>query len=454
MEWLSMLAQSKTLIVSCSDSESQVGAPILHLPLTIWEPPQLRHLELDTSFAVNPPSMKLKLNGTNLSGSDLLVIGTLQWLEVLKLENAFHEKVWEVVEGGFYRLRLLVLKDKRLERLEAYADSFPCLEHLVLRCCECLEDISTSFGEIVCFKSIEMDRFSHRPSIVASARIIQENLKKNYGKENFETLIVSSSDSESQVGAPILHLPSTIWESPQLRHLELGASYVVNPPSMVKKNLQTLSWVGPTHCRKEVYSSFPNIKKLKIFCKEELEPNHIGGSSSKHIIFDKLDYLDRLKSLTISVSVGCIVTFPERFIFPSQLKKLKLSGTNLSGWDLTVIGSLPRLEVLKLENVFHEKVWEVAEGEFYRLRLLVLEDKKLERFEAYTNCFLCLEHLVLKCCECLEEIPSSFGEILYLQSIEMDRISHRPSIIASARDIQEKLKNFGKENFEVRRKQL
>ncbi|XP_031097789.1 putative late blight resistance protein homolog R1B-17 isoform X2 [Ipomoea triloba] len=270
---------------------------------------------------------------------------------------------------------------------------------------------------------------------------------------NLQTLIVSGSDNESQVGAPTLHLPSTIWESPQLRHIELDTSYTVNPPSMVKENLQTLSWVAPapTHCKKTVYSNFPNIKILKIFYKVDLEASQISGSSSNCFILDKLDYLGRLKSLTISVSVGCIVSLPEKCIFPLQLKKLKLSDTNLSGRDLTVIGMLQWLEVLKLENALHEKVWKVAEGGFYRLRLLVLKDKKLERLEAYTDSFPCLEHLVLKCCECLEEISSSFGEIFCFKSIEMDRFSHRPSIVASARDIQEKLKkNFGKENFEIK----
>nr|GLL45292.1 putative late blight resistance protein homolog R1B-17 isoform X1 [Ipomoea trifida] len=183
----------------------------------------------------------------------------------------------------------------------------------------------------------------------------------------------------------------------------------------------------------------------------DLEASQISGSSSNCFSLDKLDYLGQLKSLTISVSVGCIVTLPDRCIFPLQLKKLKLSGTNLSGRDLTVIGTLQWLEVLKLENAFHEKVWEVAEGGFYRLRLLVLKDKKLERLEAYTDSFPCLEHLVLRCCECLEEICSSFGEIFCFKSIEMDRFSHCPSIVASARDIQEKLKkNFGKENFEIK----
>ncbi|XP_019189572.1 PREDICTED: putative late blight resistance protein homolog R1B-17 isoform X2 [Ipomoea nil] len=267
---------------------------------------------------------------------------------------------------------------------------------------------------------------------------------------NLQTLIVSGSESESQVGAPIVHLPSTIWESRQLRHLELGTCYAVNPPSMVKENLQTLSWVGPTHCRKEVYSSFPNMKKLKIFCKEDSEPSHTGGSSSKRIILDKLGYLYGLESLTISVCIGSFVTLPERCMFPLRLKKLRLSGSCVSGWDLKVIGRLKCLKVLKLENVFHEEVWRVCEGEFDELNFLFLEDKILKRLEAVEYSFPLLERISLRFCNCLEEIPSSFGEIFCLKSIDLDRCS-RPSIIASAKDIQEKLKkNFGKENFEIK----
>ncbi|XP_031098870.1 putative late blight resistance protein homolog R1C-3 [Ipomoea triloba] len=267
---------------------------------------------------------------------------------------------------------------------------------------------------------------------------------------NLQTLVVCGSDGESQLGVPTLHLPSTIWESPQLRHLELGTLYTVDPPSVVKKNLQTLSWVGQTHCRKEVYSNFPNIKKLKIFCKEDLEPSHIGGSSSKDIILDNLDYLVQLKSLTISVSVGCIVTFPERCPFPSQLKKLSLSGTNISGWDLTVIGSLQCLEVLKLENAFHEEVWRVAEGGFYGLKLLLLEAKKLRRLEACPNAFPFLKHLILRCCHYLEEIPNSFGKKCFLESIELDSCCC-PSIVTFVKDIQEKQnKEYSKANFEIK----
>ncbi|XP_019198217.1 PREDICTED: putative late blight resistance protein homolog R1B-17 [Ipomoea nil] len=167
---------------------------------------------------------------------------------------------------------------------------------------------------------------------------------------NLQTLVVSSS------GAPSVHLPSSIWKPLQLRHLELGNLYIVDPPSMVKENLQSLSCVVRSiHCRKEVYDKFPNIKKLKIFLKDDTDASPTHGSCSNPIILDNFANLKGLDKLSISISTGCIATLPE--LYPSGLKKLKLSGTNMSEKDLTIIATLRELRVLKLENAFHGTVW-------------------------------------------------------------------------------------------------
>nr|GME05268.1 putative late blight resistance protein homolog R1A-10 [Ipomoea batatas] len=92
---------------------------------------------------------------------------------------------------------------------------------------------------------------------------------------------------------------------------------------MDKDNMQTLSWVCPTHCRTGVYCRFPNIEKLKVFV-----------FCNNTIILDNLEYLEHLERLSISVSLGCVVTLPKPSMFPSQLKKLRLNGTNLSERDL------------------------------------------------------------------------------------------------------------------------
>nr|GMD82786.1 putative late blight resistance protein homolog R1A-4 [Ipomoea batatas] len=249
---------------------------------------------------------------------------------------------------------------------------------------------------------------------------------------NLQTLVVSGN--ESQAGASTVHLPSKIWESPQLRHLELGNSYTVDPPSINKKSFQTLSWVSPTYCRKEIYNKFPKLKALKIFLKDELELNCTCGSCSNPIILDNLGYLRGLEELTISVSIDCNVTLQNRSMFPSLLKKLRLSGLNLSERHLTVIGMLPRLEVLKLENSFHGKVWEVSNGGFLQLEFLFLEAKNLEQLKANKYSFPYLQHLGLRFCYCLEEIPQSFAHIYDLQSIELKQCS--PSVVAAAKQIR------------------
>ncbi|XP_019177084.1 PREDICTED: putative late blight resistance protein homolog R1A-4 [Ipomoea nil] len=252
---------------------------------------------------------------------------------------------------------------------------------------------------------------------------------------NLQTLVVSGSN-EFQPRRPAVHLPSTIWELPQLQHLELHNAYAIDPPIAVKDNMQTLSWVCPTHCRMEVYRRFPNIKKLKmfVFC-------------SKPIMLDNLDYLECLERLTISVSFGCVVSLPKPSMFPSQLKKLRLNGTNLSEKDLMVIGMLPQLEVLKLKNAFQGEIWEVAKGGFHRLKFLLLEDKKLKQWIAEEDSFMfqCLERLVLKFCYCLKEIPQIMEDIPSLELIELEQCGS--SVEASAKHIHQFRHELGQENF-------
>nr|GMD79993.1 putative late blight resistance protein homolog R1A-4 isoform X1 [Ipomoea batatas] len=255
---------------------------------------------------------------------------------------------------------------------------------------------------------------------------------------NLETLVVSGN------GAPTFHLPSSIWKPPNLRHLEIGNSYMVDPPSADKKNLQTLSWVvRPIHCRKKVYSKFPKIKNLKIFLKDDIEPTHIRGCCSNPIILDHFDCLEGLEKLSISVSIGCNAALPEECMYPSRLKKLKLSGTNISQWDINVIAKLPQLKVLKLENAFHGTEWNVvAEGGFPELIFLLLEAKELKQW--VVSCwghFPKLRHLVLRSCNCLEQMPKDFrGE--ELESIELKGC--HSSLVASAKQLQQKrsLKDF------------
>ncbi|XP_019177320.1 PREDICTED: uncharacterized protein LOC109172592 [Ipomoea nil] len=207
-----------------------------------------------------------------------------------------------------------------------------------------------------------------------------------------------------------------------------------------RKNLQTLSWASSTLYEKEAYCNFPDLRKLKIF--------YGAGSCSNNnpLMLDSIDYLEKLEKLTISVFVGCTITLPsEQCMFPLQLKKLRLSGTNLRSWDLIVISMLPQLEVLKLKNAIHGNIWEVDKGGFNKLRFLLIEDRKLEQLRTYLSCFKCLERLVLRLCCCLEEIPWFLA--FHLQSIELERCY--PSLIEAAMQIREPGKKILKRRIEI-----
>ncbi|XP_031098347.1 putative late blight resistance protein homolog R1B-23 [Ipomoea triloba] len=225
---------------------------------------------------------------------------------------------------------------------------------------------------------------------------------------NLQTLTVSGT-GESTFGARTLHfLPSKIWELQHLRHLQLGDMYMIDPPNMVIEHLQTLVCAMPIYFRKkEVYCKFPSIRKLKVVYKDILVPGCSGGRCCINpiIILENFEDLLMLETLTVIVPVGSI-TLLERVGFPTNLEKLRLSGTNFAVKVLTVIGQLPKLKVLKLENAFYGRVWEMVEGGFPELKELEVEAVNLERWVTHTNThhFPKIEKIFFKRCYSLKDI--------------------------------------------------
>nr|GMD75180.1 putative late blight resistance protein homolog R1A-4 isoform X1 [Ipomoea batatas] len=444
-----------------------------------------------------PQNLKeLTLSHTRLQWKHINIIGYMPSLEVLKLKNKpVCDETWEPSDGGFRRLKFLLIDYcDRFQYWEATPDHYPVLERLVIRNCLHINEIPSSFEDMITLRLIDLTLYTD--SLLASAQRIQKAQQDlgNYGlavrnaapfKEfvsifedflshidnyhgtgsrgeswmksepylsvpqwfdnlddvvsnnlNLQTLIVSGVD-QSTIGAPTVHLPSKIWELQHLRHLELGDMYLVDPPNMVKEHLQTLVCAMPIHFRKEVYyCRFPSIRKLKILYKDLFEAGSTRGSCGNPIIIlENFEDLLRLETLTVIVLVGRI-TLLERLVFPASLKELRLSGTNFLVKVLRVIGQLPRLRVLKLENSFYGRVWEVAEGGFYELEELVLEARNLELWVTNGSHFPNLRHIVLKCCYFLEEIPPDSAEgPLLLFSIKLEQCP--PSVVTSAKWIQQ-----------------
>ncbi|KAL2465040.1 NBS-LRR class resistance protein Fy8-Ry8 [Abeliophyllum distichum] len=106
--------------------------------------------------------------------------------------------------------------------------------------------------------------------------------------------------------------------------------------------------------------------------------------------------------------------------FPTSLKKLTLVEGGLSLEDMSIVGSLPNLQVLKLRRTpFFRREWITNAGEFFQLKYLLLQSIALKGWRVDPTSFPSLECLVLKDCYDFVEILDEIREIPTLRSIEI-----------------------------------
>lgn len=114
---------------------------------------------------------------------------------------------------------------------------------------------------------------------------------------------------------------------------------------------------------------------------------------------------------------------------------------------MTIVGSLPNLEVLKLRSqACVGPDWCPIEGEFVRLKSLVIGKTNLRHWRADKTHFPILEHLVLQYIN-LMEIPPELGELLTLRKIELFECSE--STTTSAKKILEEQESLGNEGLQL-----
>ncbi|MCD7468340.1 hypothetical protein HAX54_006417 [Datura stramonium] len=267
-------------------------------------------------------------------------------------------------------------------------------------------------------------------------------------------------------------LPSEILMMTQLRDLRLERNYLqyheLTQKSLVLKNLQCLYGWNPWFCNVSVLRLFPNLKKLQILGDEE-------DFRSRKNLYD-FSCLDKLEELTFSLSPysacfldrnnapsGSTPQYPLRsrkrmrgsppaiavpplllpppHAFPQNIKYLALIGCFFFPWkDLSIVGKLPKLEFLKLEqNVCKHEEWEVAAEGFPRLKFLLLKYSGIRYWRASRDHFPCLERLFLEGCVYLDSIPQDFADITTLALIDISTCSE--SVGNSAKQIQEDIQN-------------
>ncbi|XP_047971395.1 putative late blight resistance protein homolog R1B-16 [Salvia hispanica] len=253
-------------------------------------------------------------------------------------------------------------------------------------------------------------------------------------------------------------LPLEIWRMPQLRHVLLHHAVTLphppdgsNPPL---ENLQTLSYILNLVWNENVLLMIPNVKRLGLVYDIDVEFN-----------LDLLRRLDKLEKLVIETgytfeirrldklfkvkTAGYTNYWRNSVNFPSTLKKLTLVGGGLPWKDMSVIGSLPNLQVLKLRNhACRGETWETVDGEFPDLRYLLIVGSVLQQWITESSHFPRLKYLVLRHCQMLREIPGCIGEIPTLEVIEVD--SSNQFLVESAKQIKEDQESYGNYDLHVR----
>ncbi|CAA2993367.1 late blight resistance homolog R1B-16 isoform X1 [Olea europaea subsp. europaea] len=257
--------------------------------------------------------------------------------------------------------------------------------------------------------------------------------------KNLQTLVVEDPWKIT------IYIPKEIFNMPQLRHLKLSRVslfwYFFLPltdsdKTSVLENLETLSNVEYSGMSEDSLEKIPNVKKLGI----------IYGHGMQRRVFDV--HLQKLETLKIFFETRSDSIFLRSITSSPGLKKITLEHGSIDWKNMTIFGKLPNLEVLKLrEFAFSGPEWVPIEGEFLKLKFLLIWETDLEQWRADNTHFPRLEHLILQKCSKLVEIPSHIGEIQTLKIIEIDNSS--PSVIESAKDMLEEQRDQGNEILEV-----
>nr|GMD45763.1 putative late blight resistance protein homolog R1B-17 [Ipomoea batatas] len=247
---------------------------------------------------------------------------------------------------------------------------------------------------------------------IASSKVLNcIPLWKNW---NLQTLIVTEDDNGAR------RLPPGIWDLPQLRHLEINHQ-----------------------CTKEVFIRIPNVKDLGIIARCQV--------SSSQGLSDDMWCLNHLEKLRVRGSYHPLHLPSQGDIFPQNLKELTFERTLIPWEAMTIISLLPNLEVLKLKNfACVGQEWQIIEeGSFPQLKVLLISLTNLKEWKAYVESpFPNLEHLLLRNCFELKEMPEWIADIITLQLIKFEYCYS--SLVTSAMTVKEdQLHNYGNDKLDV-----
>nr|GME15936.1 putative late blight resistance protein homolog R1B-14 [Ipomoea batatas] len=162
-------------------------------------PPENPHLLKDLKIRKFPPNIKeINLECITLSSSAMSIIAQLSNLEALILVYCeFEEEEWNVEEEIlFCKLKYLELNNPsiRIWNISSAAESFPCLEQVILNGCRKLQTVPYSLADIVTLKLICVGGCTD--TCERSVKKIEEDVKELGNDEQLKIILTRSTDSE------------------------------------------------------------------------------------------------------------------------------------------------------------------------------------------------------------------------------------------------------------------
>ncbi|XP_057802578.1 putative late blight resistance protein homolog R1B-16 [Salvia miltiorrhiza] len=142
------------------------------------------------SFTFPEMLRKLTLRDLQLTRRDMIVVGSLPNLQVLKLKSCTCVGGdWETGQGEFPVLEVLLIKQSRLENWITESSHFPILKHLMLYSCYDLTGIPNDIGEIPTLELIEI-KGDVKKSLTESAQLIREE-QEDMGNTTLQVLCIA-----------------------------------------------------------------------------------------------------------------------------------------------------------------------------------------------------------------------------------------------------------------------
>ncbi|XP_019184314.1 PREDICTED: putative late blight resistance protein homolog R1B-16 isoform X1 [Ipomoea nil] len=231
-------------------------------------------------------------------------------------------------------------------------------------------------------------------------------------------------------------------EFPQLQYIRCYDGFIHgNPPSFVHK----LFRIRVDDCTQEYIKNIPFLKKVGIVCE---------GRDDYNGCITNLASSEQLEGLHFGGTEFYIHSqFTNHIVLLKNLRTLSLFFVVFDSDGIDILSKLPRLEVLKLKYIgFRGAQWKIQEEViFCQLIFLEIFCTPLEHWEASSHNFPKLEHLYIRFCYKLREIPIDFAEISTLKSIKLRECLH--SAVESAKKILDEQRDYGNNDMVVIKKE-